>query len=130
MDGQNQSIRPIETQLETFLFVLYYLNRTCGFHFNSASIESLCNETFVVWMLFNCLKMRLKEYFSHFSRICLKLSRKICWKYGILLKIKSTTNFLIKVCRSFSEQKILRIGMNRYFHNCFNSPLDLNFKWR
>ena len=30
-NGQNQSIRPIETQLETFLFVLYYLNRVTGF---------------------------------------------------------------------------------------------------
>ena len=28
MGGQNQSVRPIETQLETFLFVLYYLNWT------------------------------------------------------------------------------------------------------
>ena len=45
--GQNQSIRPIEVQLETFLFVLYYLNRTCNFHFSSASIESFCNEAFV-----------------------------------------------------------------------------------
>ena len=47
MGGQNQSIRPIEVQLETFLFVLYYLNRTCNFHFSSASIESFCNEAFV-----------------------------------------------------------------------------------
>ena len=28
MGDQNQSARPIETQLEIFLFVLYYLNRT------------------------------------------------------------------------------------------------------
>ena len=48
MGGQNQSVRPIETKLEIFLFVLYYLNRTCSFHFNSASIESFCNEAFVV----------------------------------------------------------------------------------
>ena len=56
MVGQNQSVCPIETQLETFLFVLYYLKQTCSFHFNSASIESFCNEAFVVWMLFWCLK--------------------------------------------------------------------------
>ena len=52
LGGQNQSARPIETQLETFLFVLYYLNRTCIFHFSSASIESFCNEAFVDRMLF------------------------------------------------------------------------------
>ena len=48
MGGQNQSVRPIETQLETFLYVLCYLNRTFGFHFNSASIESFYNEAFFV----------------------------------------------------------------------------------
>ena len=48
MGGQNQCVRPIETQLETFIFVLYYLNRTLSFHFNSASIERFCNEVFVV----------------------------------------------------------------------------------
>ena len=56
MCGKNQSFRPIETQLETFLFVLYYLSRTCSFHFGSATIESFCNEAFVDWMLFQCLK--------------------------------------------------------------------------
>ena len=56
MGGQNQCVCPIETQLETFLFVLYYLNLTCSFHFNSASIKSFWSEAFVVWMLFKCLK--------------------------------------------------------------------------
>ena len=34
MGGQNQSVRPICTQLKTLFFVLYYLNRTSSFHFN------------------------------------------------------------------------------------------------
>ena len=29
----NQNLLSIEKQLETLLFVLYYLNRTCSFHF-------------------------------------------------------------------------------------------------
>ena len=33
MRAQNQSTYPIETQLETLLFVLYYLNSTYSFHF-------------------------------------------------------------------------------------------------
>ena len=31
--AQNQIVRPIEKNLEIMLFILYYLNRTCGFHF-------------------------------------------------------------------------------------------------
>ena len=52
MGRQNQSNRPIETQLETFLFLLCCLNRTCSFQFNSASIASFCNEAFAVLVLF------------------------------------------------------------------------------
>ena len=33
MGTQNQSERLVETQLETLLFVLYYLNNTYSFHF-------------------------------------------------------------------------------------------------
>ena len=32
-DTQNQSVHPIKKQLKTLLFVLYYLDKTCGFHF-------------------------------------------------------------------------------------------------
>ena len=32
-DAQNQSACPIEKQLEKMVFVFYYLNRTCEFHF-------------------------------------------------------------------------------------------------
>ena len=35
-----------------FLFVLYYLNRACSFHYSFASFGSFCNETFVDLMLF------------------------------------------------------------------------------
>ena len=33
MGAQNQSTRVIETQLETFLFILYYPSSTYSFHF-------------------------------------------------------------------------------------------------
>ena len=33
MGAQNQNARPIETQLETLLLVLYYLKSTYSFHF-------------------------------------------------------------------------------------------------
>ena len=33
MGVQNQSVRRIETQLKTLLFVLYYLHITCSFHY-------------------------------------------------------------------------------------------------
>ena len=54
MGVQNHSVRPIETELETMLFVLYHLNRTCSSHFKCVSINSInfCNEAFVVWLLF------------------------------------------------------------------------------
>ena len=48
MGGQNQSVRPIEKQLETLLFVLDYLNRTCKFNFKCVSFKSSCCEAFVV----------------------------------------------------------------------------------
>ena len=38
MDGQNQS-RPIETELEILLFVIYHLNRTSSFHCKCVSIK-------------------------------------------------------------------------------------------
>ena len=55
-EGQNRSVRSIETQLETLLYVLYHLNRTCSFLFKCVSIKSFCNEAFVIWLLFQCLK--------------------------------------------------------------------------
>ena len=52
MGLQNKSVRTIiKNQLETF-FALYYLNKTCGFHFQCISIYSFDSEAFVVWMLF------------------------------------------------------------------------------
>ena len=48
MVGKNQNVCLIKRQLETLLFVLFYLNRTCSFHFKCFSIKSLCNEAFVV----------------------------------------------------------------------------------
>ena len=48
MGAQNQRARLIEAQLETLLFVLYYLNSTYSFHFLCASTKSLRNEAFVV----------------------------------------------------------------------------------
>ena len=51
MGGQNQSVGPVETQLEISLFILYYLNRTCiltlfsskVFAMRLLSSESSCN---------------------------------------------------------------------------------------
>ena len=45
---QNQRVHQIEKQLKTLFSVLYYLHRICGFHFQSISVESFCNEAFVV----------------------------------------------------------------------------------
>ena len=46
----------LETQLETLLFVPYYLNRTCSLHFKCVSCKSFWNEAFVAWLVFECLK--------------------------------------------------------------------------
>ena len=35
--------------LETLLFVLYFLSRTCDFHFQCIFIESFCNNAFLAW---------------------------------------------------------------------------------
>ena len=48
MGAQNQNTRPIEAQLKTFPFALYYLNNIYSLHFSSVSIKSFCNEAFVV----------------------------------------------------------------------------------
>ena len=48
MGGQILNESPIVTQLETLAFVLYYLNKTCSFHFKYVSIKSFVNEDFVV----------------------------------------------------------------------------------
>ena len=48
MAGQILSESPIETQLEILLFVHYYLNKTCSFHFKHFSIKSFVNEAFVI----------------------------------------------------------------------------------
>ena len=48
MGGQILNESLIETQLETLIFVLYYLSKTCSFHFKYFSIKSFVNEDFVV----------------------------------------------------------------------------------
>ena len=48
ISGQNQSVPPIETQLETLLFVLYYVKRTFSFYFKCVSIKIFFSEVFVV----------------------------------------------------------------------------------
>ena len=55
--AQNQSTYLIETHLEKLLFALYYLNSTYSFYFYCVSITSFRNEAFVVWMLFQHLKL-------------------------------------------------------------------------
>ena len=56
--------RPIETQLETLIFVFYYLNNACSFHLKRVSIKDFfCNEAFVVEMLFQCLKQDAPYYY-------------------------------------------------------------------
>ena len=54
--NQSQCARLIEKQLETIIFVLCYLNRTCSFRFYCNSIKKFCNGAFAVLMLFECLK--------------------------------------------------------------------------
>ena len=54
--NQSQCASLIEKKLETIIVVLFYLHRACSFHFYCNSIKNLCNETFAVLMLFECLK--------------------------------------------------------------------------
>ena len=66
--------------LETLFFVVYYLDRTCGFHFQCISIDSFCRKN-VFWIS----KIRcISKNFSYFRRIRLKLLIRICWKHGVL----------------------------------------------
>ena len=46
--NQTQCPRLIEKQLETTIFVLYYLDRACSFHFYCNFIKSFCIEAFAV----------------------------------------------------------------------------------
>ena len=114
--------------------VLYYLNRTCNFHFKWVFIKGFNNDAFIVWLLLIVAllsKIRCALTHNFHTCICLKLSRRICWKHGILLKIKSTTDALIIICRNFSEKHFLRTATNSYFWHLFYwSAYDLNFKWR
>ena len=115
VQNQSQSACLIKKQLETFIFVLCYLNRIYSFPFYCKSIKGICNEAPAVCMLFECLnKMHLKESFSYFRRIRLKMFRRVCWKHGILLHIKSATDALTKICRKTSEQ----CSWERH-HRCF-----------
>ena len=51
LTGRTQPDVPlIEKQLETLFFVLYYLNKTCSFHFQYISIKDVCNEALVAWL--------------------------------------------------------------------------------
>ena len=52
MDTQNQSARPIETQLEKYIFVLNCRISTYSFYFQCVSIKTFSSEPFVVYMLF------------------------------------------------------------------------------
>ena len=44
--NQSQCRRLIEKRLETFIFGLFYLNRTCRFHSYCDFIKRFCNEVF------------------------------------------------------------------------------------
>ena len=59
--------------------------------------------------------MLLKEQFSKYKRIRLKVFRKIYVKHGILLKINSATDTFIVICRKFPEQIFLRMETDKYF---------------
>ena len=51
--AKNRRSKPkCSSDRDTLFIVLYYLNRTCSFHFKCVSIDSFCNEAFVVWLLF------------------------------------------------------------------------------
>ena len=43
-----RGVRPISEELKILLFVCFYLNRICGFHFWCVLIESFCNDAFAV----------------------------------------------------------------------------------
>ena len=73
----------------------------------------------LIVVLMSNIKMCLKEYFSYFRRIRLKVFRRICWKHGILLKIKSATDALVIIYRNFSQQKFLRTATETYFWSLF-----------
>ena len=104
MGGQNQISRVIKTHLEIFLFLLDYLNRTCSFHFNSASIEGFLQLNFCPLNVILMSKIRcVSKNNFHTSDVSVQLPRRIRWKHGILLKINSTTNVLTIICRNLSE---------------------------
>ena len=101
--NESQLARLIEKQLETIIFVLCYLNRTCSFHLCCNSIKHFWNWTFAV--LFECLKYDASQ-------------RIICQKYlskGVQKNTLKAWNFTkYKFCyRSFdnSLQKSFRTNI-------------------
>ena len=52
---QTQCAALTEKQLETTIFVLYYLNSACSINFYGNFIKRFCNEAFALWILFECL---------------------------------------------------------------------------
>ena len=101
---KNGCSKPKCTQLETLLFVLYNLNRTCSFHFKCASIKHFCSDAFVVWMLFKSPKYGVTQ------RIILILQTH---------PSKSLQKNLLKAW-NFTENKIC--------HRCFDNNLQKPFR--
>ena len=71
-DGETTKWRcPMEKQLKSLFFVLYYLRRTCSF------------AKFAMHCLNVQSKMSINELFSYFKHHRLQVFRRICWKLGI-----------------------------------------------
>ena len=99
MGAQSQIVRPIETQLETLLFALYYLNSTYNLHFQCQKFLQwgFCSLSVVLTSKIRCFSLQYK---------CTRLK---------VLKINSATDNLIIICKKFSEKIFLGMTPERYF---------------
>lgn len=109
------SARLIRKQLETLIFLIFYLSRTDSFRFYCNLNKSFCKEAFAEWMLFE----RLKWDASQRIIIILQLLLHRCFSQNL---------------QKISEKIFLRATAHRDFRSCFNGRLmlkqlvDLSFK--
>ena len=98
---QNQSVRPIKKQLETMVFVLYYLDGLVFFTFNEFLLKAFAIN--ILWPEC-CLNIWTKMFSERKIFILqshrLKLFIRLCWKHAVLQK-----NELLYGCLGIDLQK-------------------------
>ena len=92
-------------------FFFFHLNRNYSFLFCYISIESFCNEDFVVLMVFDCAEIR---------SLVLKMDPSKGVQENMLtariFTVKNSfTDALLTICRKFSEQILLGMRSDRHF---------------